>query len=111
MLYHDFEAGNKSYKLRINTRNIIQLEKSLGCNPLGIFGDGETVPTVTSMVVVLHAALQQYQHSVTMDEAFNIFDAYIEDGHNITDFVHVILAIYQVSGIIPKVDTANTEKN
>lgn len=111
MLYYEFEAGNKQYKLRINTRSVIQLEKVLGCNPLGIFGDGETLPTVTMMVTVLHAALQQYHHGISMNDAFDIFDNYIEDGNNVTDFVQVILEVYQVSGIIPKVDGTETEKN
>lgn len=112
MLFYDFEAGSKTYKLRINTRNVVQLEKALGCNPLGVFGNGEELPTVTTMVTVLHASLQQYQHNITMDEAFNIFDDYLADGNTMTDFVKVILEIYQVSGLIPKVeDIEETEKN
>lgn len=108
MMYYEFEAGNKQYKLRINTRGVIQLEKVLGCNPLGIFGNGEDLPTVTTMVNVLHASLQQYQHGITLNDASDIFDDYIADGNNITDFVQVILRVYEVSGIIPKIDT---EKN
>ena len=112
MLFYEFEAGNKSYKLRINTRNVVQLEKALGCNPLGVFGNGEELPTVTTMVTVLHASLQQYQHNITMEDAYNIFDAYLADGNNMTDFVKVILEIYQVSGLIPKVeDIEGMEKN
>ena len=111
MLYYDFEAGNKQYKLRINTRSVVQLEKVLGCNPLGIFGDGETLPTITVMVTVLHAALQQYHHGITLNDAFDIFDKYLEDGNNATDFVTVILEVYKVSGLIPKVDETETEKN
>ena len=58
MLYVDFTAGNKDYKLRLNTRNIVMLEKQIGCNPIAIFGDGDTIPTVTTMVYVLYASLQ-----------------------------------------------------
>lgn len=112
MLYVDFNAGNNAYKLRINTRNIIQLEKALGCNPLGVFGNGEEMPTVTTMVTVLHASLQQYHHSITLNDAYDIFDEYLADGNNVTDFVKVILEIYQVSGLIPKVEEViETEKN
>lgn len=100
MMYYDFEVGNKTYKLRLNTRNTIALEKALGCNPLAIFGTGEEIPTVTSMVAILHASLQQYQHSISLNDAFDIFDAYLDDGHQITDFVFVILEVYKVSGII-----------
>ena len=41
MMYVDFAAGNKNYKLRLNTRNLVMLEKQLGCNPLAIKPDAE----------------------------------------------------------------------
>lgn len=101
MLYVDFSAGNKDYKLRLNTRNVIALEKSVGCNPLAIFGNGETLPTITVMVSVLHCSLQQYHHGITLADAYDIFDAYLEE-NSITDFVKVIIDIYKVSGLIPE---------
>lgn len=100
MLYFDFEAGNKNYRLRLNTRNTVALERALGCNPLSIFGNGDTMPTVTQMVQILHASLQQYEHGITLEKSYDIFDAYLEDGHTTTDFITVILEIYKVSGII-----------
>lgn len=102
MLYVDFNAGNNAYKLRLNTQNIVAIEKALGCNPLMIFGKGDTIPGVTTMVTVLHASLQQFQHNITMNEAYKIFDAYLADGNSITDFIPVIIEIYQASGIMPK---------
>lgn len=101
MMYTDFMADNKEYKLRLNTRNVVALEKKLGCNPLAIFGNGENIPTVTVMVTILHASLQQYHHGITVDDAFDIFDAWLADGHSTVDFVKVILEIYKVSGIVP----------
>lgn len=107
MMYLDFSTGNKDYKLRLNTRNIVSLEKQLGCNPLGIFGvDGNTIPTITQMVVILHNSLQQFQHGITLDDAYDIFDEWLDNGHVATDFLTVILDIYKVSGIIK-----TTEKN
>lgn len=106
MLFYDFEAGNKAYKLRLNTRNIVQLEKVLGCNPLSIFGTGDTIPPVTTMVAILHASLQQYHHSITLEAAYAIFDEYLEE-HAMTDFLEVIVEVYKVSGLM-KVDS---EKN
>jgi hypothetical protein len=113
MLYTEFTAGNKDYKLRLNTRNLVSLEQKLGCNPLSIFGDsGETIPTVSTMVTILHASLQQYQHGIDLNAAYGIFDDWIEDGNNMIKFVEVILDIYRTSGIIPKeVETDETEKN
>lgn len=108
MMYYDFEVGSNVYQLRLNTRNIVGLEKALGCNPLGIFGKGDTIPTVTAMVNVLHQSLQQFQHNVSLNDAYDIFDAYLADGHMASDFIEVILEIYKVSGIIK--EDAN-EKN
>ncbi len=108
MNYFDFEAGNKNYRLRLNTRNTIELEKKLGCNPLGVFGDGNTLPTVNQMVTILWASLQQYNHGISVNDAYDIFDDYLEN-HVITDFFNVIIEVYKVSGLMPKEE--ETQKN
>ena len=100
MNYTEFTAGNKEYKLRLNTRDVIALEKKIGCNPLSIFGDGDTIPTITVMVAVLHASLTQYQHGVKLEDAYTIFDEWLADGNTMTDFIPVILEIYKASGLI-----------
>lgn len=107
MMYYDFKAGDKEYKLRLSTRAIVALEKSIGCNPLMIFGNGDTVPTITVMVAVLHASLQQMNHGITLNDAYDIFDEYLADGNAPTDFIQVIIEIYQVSGLIPKENEKN----
>lgn len=108
-MYINFTADNKDYKLRLNTRNIVLLEKQLGRNPLGIFGTGETIPTITEMVAILHSSLLQYQHNISLNDAYDIFDAWLADGHATTDFIPVILDIYRASGIIPD-DTKQKEE-
>ena len=109
MMYYDFSAGGKEYKLRLNTRNVVELEKKLGCNPIMIFGaEGDQIPTVSVMVVILHSALQAYEHGINLDKAYDIFDAYLEDGNTSVDFIKVIMEIYKASGIVPKEET---EKN
>lgn len=100
MNYYEFEVGGKTYNLRLNTRNIISLEKQLGCNPISIFGKGDTIPTIGQMVLVLHASMQQLNHGVSIDDAYDIFDAWLDEGHTATDFISVIVEIYKFSGII-----------
>ena len=107
MMYMDFSAGNKSYKLRLNTRNVITLEKQLGCNPLAIFGDGDKLPTITEMVTILYCSLIQYNHGISLNDAYDIFDNYLADGNSATDFIQVILDIYKVSGLIKGEDEKN----
>lgn len=100
MMYTDFSAGGKEYKLRLRTRDTVALEKQLGCNPLSIFGKGDTVPTITIMVQILHASLQQYHHGITINDAYDIFDEWLADGNVTTDFIAIIIEIYKVSGLI-----------
>lgn len=107
MMFYEFSVGEKIYKLRLNTRNIVSLEKVLECNPLGIFGNGETIPTVQQMVNIMFYAMQQYQHGITLTDAYDIFDKWLDDGNTVTDFISVILEIYKVSGIIKE----GAEKN
>lgn len=110
MLYVDFKAGSNDYKLRLATRNIVALEKAIGGNPLSIFGNGEEIPSVTTMVNILFHSLQQYQHGIGLDEAYTIFDKYLEE-NSMTDFITVILEIYKVSGIMKNDTNNNNEKN
>lgn len=111
MMYVDFTAGNKDYKLRLNTRNIVALEKQLGCNPISIFGsDGEELPSITTMISILHASLQSLNHGISLMDAYDIFDAYLADGNTQTDFLPVIIDIYKVSGLISS-DNQVDEKN
>ena len=107
MLYIDFHAGNKDYKLRLSIRNTVALEKMLGCNPLMIFGNGDRMPTITEMTTILHFSLQQYQHNLTMTDSQDIFEEWLNDGNAITDFVAVIIEIYKVSGIIKNEEEKN----
>lgn len=116
MLFVDFNAGNNSYRLRLNTRNTVMLEKTIGRNPLGIFTENgaERIPTITECVTVLYASLQQYHHGITLNDAYDIFDEYLADGNTYTDFIPMILEIYKVSGILKinkDTEEDNSEKN
>jgi hypothetical protein len=110
-MYYEFTAGNDEYKLRLNMRNTVALEKKLGCNPLMIFGDGSTIPPIEQMVQILHASLQQNHHGITLDKTYDIFDSYLADGHSVTDFIYVIVEVFKVSGIIRNDEETELEKN
>jgi len=99
MLYVDFKVKDKEYKLRLATRNLVALEKAIGKNPLSIFGTGDEIPSITTMVNILFYSLQQFQHSINYNDACDIFDNYLEE-NSMTDFLSVILDVYRVSGII-----------
>lgn len=108
MLYTELTINENTYKLRLNTRSLITLEKRIGCNPLMIFGaTGDVVPTITTMVDILFVALQEYQHGIGLEDAYKIFDSYLDAGNSASDFIFVIMEIYKASGLIGN----KTEKN
>lgn len=112
-MYYIFTVAGKEYKLRLDTRAIVQLEKKIGCNPVMIFGaNGDRIPTIFEMVTILWASLQSFNHSITIDDTYKIFDQFLADGNMPTDFIKEIVEIYKVSGIIKNTDTEEgTEKN
>lgn len=111
MMFYEFNAGGHTYRLHISTRNVVSLEKSLGCNPLGIFGDGDQMPKVGDMITVLFYALQKFHHGIKMDDAYDIYDAFLADGNTMSDFIPVIMEIYKASGIIKPDEVEDAEKN
>lgn len=107
MLYTTIIINNKEYKARINAKACVDLEKKLGTNPLNIFinmneGDTFNLPSLGDMLIILHAALQAYEHKITMDEVYALYDEFVEDGNNLTDLIPIVLEIYKVSGLIPE---------
>ena len=101
MMYYEFNVGDNTYKLRLSTRNIIQLEKKLGGNPLTLFykGGEVAIPTLEGMSDVLHYSLQKFHHGISLKDVDDILDAYLEE-NTMNDLMEVVMNVYKVSGII-----------
>ena len=115
MTYTEITINNEIYKLRLNTRNTVALEKALGYNPIDILlqMDRNEVPKVQELVMVLHYALQQYNHNINLDKAYDIFDDYLAEDHTIFDFINdVVVPVYQNCGLLSsKSEATDEEKN
>ena len=101
MLYTTMVVKDKEYKLRISAKSCVDLEKKLGENPLNVLieaTNANKIPTLSSFLTILHAAIQQYQHGITLDDVYNIYDEFVDEGHNITDLVPIIYEVVKVSG-------------
>lgn len=55
MLYTELNIGNETYKLRLNTRASVSLEKALGKSPLAVFMDLDDgkMPQLLDMLIIL----------------------------------------------------------
>ena len=95
-----FTVGDSEYKLCLTIESIVTLEPKIGCNPLMVFGSGDKIPTVGTMVEILHASMQKYHHGTSKKDAMTVFSKWLQEGHAVTDFCATIVDIYKVSGLI-----------
>lgn len=108
MLYTDFVVSeNKVYKLRLNTRNTILLEKKINNNPvmeLMKYLNNDDIPPIELMVDILFYSLQAYHSGVTIDETYDLLDEWLDNGHLVAEFIGIIIEIYRLAGLIQKED-------
>jgi hypothetical protein len=111
MLFTELKIGNESYKLRLTTKVSIALEKSLGFNPLTMLMeiDNGVMPKLGDCLIMLHAMLQTYHHGMNMDKVYDLFDAYVADGHNMFDLIPVFIKVFEQSGYITSSENAEAE--
>ncbi|WP_438312217.1 DUF6096 family protein [Sporosarcina sp. FA9] len=101
MRYTTFTVGTKDFKMRITASGIIELEKKLGGrNPLSILMaiEGGDLPSVSSVLLILHAAMQKFHHGTKFDDVLSLYDEYTEDGNSYIDLMPVLMDVFKVSG-------------
>lgn len=104
MKYVSLIIKGKEFKLRIGSKVAVELERKTGKNPAMIMqpeGDSK-MPTLESFLLLFHAALQKYHHGYNMDKVYDIYDAYVEEGKSMMDFMVVIMEVLYVSGYMDK---------
>ena len=116
MLYTTFTVKDKEYKARLTAKACVDLEKKLGTNPLNVFMgmmSSETVvlPKMEVMITILHASLQAYEHGVTIEKVYEIYDAFVDEGKTLMDLVPILIDIFKVSGFLPEEAEEATIKN
>lgn len=106
MLYTTLKVGDKEYKCRLTTKSFVELEKKLGTNPLNVLMamDDKSLPPLGSLLAIVHASLQTLEHGISMDDVYDIYDAYCADGKTIGDLVWFIHDLLVDSGMMPKVE-------
>lgn len=103
MMYTIFNVNNKELKLRLNARACVELEKRLGCSPLQLIMDmanGEEInmPKLETLITILHASLQAYEHGYDLNAVYDLYDEYVDNGGSLMELFPVIMEIFKVSG-------------
>ena len=68
------------------------------------------------VILFLQYMLQAYHHGYNMEKTMDLFDTYIEEGHNMFELIPTFVEVLTEAGYIPKQDEegaapAEDEKN
>ncbi len=109
MNYIEFKVGENEYKLRLGAQQIAQVEKKLGGNLLNIFMEIEKnqMPTLTDILIILHGAMQKYNHGITIEKIYEIYDEYVDGGYSYVDLIPVLVEVLKISGFFKEAPQEN----
>ena len=95
-----WEVGGQSYKLKLKTSAIVELESKYKTNLMNIMGSGQGgMPALSVMLDVAHAAMKDWNHGITKNGVMDIFNRYIEEGGSqLSFYMTVYMEILTVSG-------------
>ncbi|MFD1954300.1 DUF6096 family protein [Paenibacillus thailandensis] len=105
-------VGLKEYKLYLPAAQAVQLEKQLGgMNPVMVLMEMErsgSFPQITSLLQILHASLQQFNHGTNFNQTLAIYDEFVAEGGNVVELIKVLMEVFQKAGFFPKGTTEGT---
>lgn len=105
MLYTQLKIDDYHiYKLRLSLLDVVQLERLLGESPLDVLQysislNGYNI-CLEKLIYIFHASLQVEDTTYTLDDAYDIFDSYIENIGDVTSFLYVLVQLFTDMGFL-----------
>lgn len=91
-----WKVNGEEYRLKLTASMICTLENKYKKNLLILI---DSMPPLSTMLTIVQAAMQKYHHGMTYSRVQAIYDDYVEEGGNQTDFfTDVIVELLNVSG-------------
>lgn len=105
MLYSQLKIDDYHiYNLRLTLIDVVQLERLLGESPLDILQKAATTRTfgvsLEDLVYMLYVSLQGGEINYTIDDAYDIFDAYIDNVGDVGSFLNTLVKLFTDMGFI-----------
>lgn len=102
--FYTLVVGDEEYKLCFSSANIVSLEEKLGSGLMTILGDEAEMSKIGVQVVLLHAALQKYEHGISINDTYGIYDSIVQqsEGNGIAGVIDAIVGALRASGFIPE---------
>lgn len=112
--YAVWRIGEEEYKLKLTTAEVVRLESRYKVNLLELLqaDTATSIPALSVMLDVAHAALQKYHHGIKQADVYEMFDKYEENGGSqIKFFASVFIDLYTVSGFFGEKMAAEMREN
>ena len=105
MLYSQLKIDDYHiYNLRLTLIDVVQLERLLGESPLDILQRAATQRgfkiNIEDLVYILYVSLQSGETKYTIDDAYDIFDDYIENVGDVGSFLFTLVKLFTDMGFI-----------
>ena len=99
------------YECKLSTRALLNIEKSLGDNPINLlYRENQAVPSLSTLLTILfHCARKDNPQIRSMDNIIDIYDEYLEHGGSLTSLTKFIVDLIQDSGIIKNTELEDEE--
>lgn len=104
-LYTIFTVGGNDYQLRLGAQQIVNTEKKLGgsiLTELMAMGDGNSMLELEKVLIILHGSIQKFNHGVTMEQVYDLYDIYVDEDGSFMDLVSVLIDVLSTSGFFNK---------
>lgn len=100
-MFNIITVNGKEYKLRMTLRGFVELENKFKRNPINslMAMQENEFPPVTDIIAILWGMLIKY-NKINYADTIDLFDNYLEEGHEIKDLVNVIVDTLKMSGYI-----------
>lgn len=105
MLYSQLKIDDYHiYNLRLTLLDVVQLERLLGESPLDILQKAATArvfrTSLEDLVYILYVSLQGGEVNYTIDDAYDIFDDYIDNVGDVGSFLNTLVKLFTDMGFI-----------
>ncbi|WP_207708046.1 DUF6096 family protein [Candidatus Galacturonibacter soehngenii] len=108
-----WEVDGESYKLKLKTSTIVELETKFKINLIELMKgeDSSGTQALSIMLEITHAAMKEWHHGIKLKDVLDMFEKYVDEGGSQFSFyINVYLKIFTVSGFFPQALAADMEK-
>ena len=110
-LFEIWEVNGEEYKLKLKTSSIIALEEKFKTSLMSLLEVNGNITPLNIMLQITHYAMKDYNHSIKLNDVYDLFDKYCEEGGSQLGFYQdVFMGIYQVSGFFTPSMTMELQK-